>query len=204
MNAREIGPGLWHWTAPHPAWRSGADWPEDVGCVYYEAPDSVVLIDPLVPLGEEDTFWLALDRDVERAGLPVQVLLTAPWHQRSAVDVSSRYGADVWAHPSGHVRLSLDAQAGELPAGVELFVPEGPDDGQVAFFLRSHRALVVAEFFMGIDGGLRVCPPPVPHDPQAFRDSLHRLLELPIERVLVAHGEPVLEDGLLRIEEALA
>ena len=35
---REIAPGLFHWTAPHPGWDpegepgSPADWPEQVGC----------------------------------------------------------------------------------------------------------------------------------------------------------------------------
>ena len=39
--------------------------------MYYEAPDAVVLIDPLLPAGEEEEFLAYLDRDVERLGLPV-------------------------------------------------------------------------------------------------------------------------------------
>lgn len=52
---REIAPGLWRWTAPHPAWvpnsepDSPDDWEQLVGCVLYERPDAVVFIDPLVP-----------------------------------------------------------------------------------------------------------------------------------------------------------
>jgi hypothetical protein len=188
VDTREVAPGLWYWTAPHPSWRPGADWPEQVGCVYYEAADAIVLIDPLLPRGEEDQFLAHLDRDVERLGLPVSILLTAPWHERDALELAERYGAAV---------------GGPLPEGVELFVPGGQDEGQVAFFIRPHRALVVAEFLMG-DGGLRVCPSPALVDREAFDRSLRELLRLPIERVLVAHGRPVLEDGRRRIAEALA
>lgn len=203
MDVREIAPGLWFWKAPHPNWRGATDWPELVTSVYYEAPDSTVLIDPLVPTAEEARFWQALDKDVERLGLPVQVLLTAPWHERSAAVVSERYGATVWAHGEGKDRLSLPSHSGALPAGVELFVPGGMSEGQVAFFIRPHGALVVAEFFMGGDGGLRVCPSPNA-DEDAFAESLMRLRDLPIEHVLVSHGEPVLHDGRAEIEEALA
>jgi hypothetical protein len=55
MELTQIRPRLYRWTAPHPDYEpdaepdSPADWPEHVGCVAYEAPDGLVLIDPLVP-----------------------------------------------------------------------------------------------------------------------------------------------------------
>jgi hypothetical protein len=55
VDTREIAPGLWYWTAPHPEWEPGAepdspgDWPQDVGCVLAEVGGEPVLIDPLVP-----------------------------------------------------------------------------------------------------------------------------------------------------------
>jgi len=193
MEITQIAPGLRYWTAPHPEWREATDWPEDVGCVYYEASDAIARIDPLVPEGEGDEFWALLDAAIERSGLPVAVLLTAPWHERSTPVVVERYGATVW------VRESSDL----LPTGVEVFVPAGSSEGQVAFFLRPPQALVVAEFFMGANGGLRVCPSPALIDKDAFDESLRTLLDLPIECVLVSHGEPVLHDGRRRIAEAL-
>src|SRR6266567_1702742 len=106
MDAVRIADGLWRWTAPHPNWEN---WPEhdelspDVGCVYYEADDATVLIDPLVPGEEEERFFGHLDADVERRGLPVVILLTCAWHRRSASELAERYGARV---------------GGELPDGV--------------------------------------------------------------------------------------
>jgi glyoxylase-like metal-dependent hydrolase (beta-lactamase superfamily II) len=56
---------------------------------------------------------------------------------------------------------------------------------------------------MGANGGLRVCPSPALTDQDAFDESLRTLLDLPIDRVLVSHGEPVLHDGKRRLAEAL-
>ena len=189
MDVRRLAPGLWCWTAPHPAWRPGADWPERVGCVYYEAADAVVLIDPLLPRGEEDEFFRYLDADVDRLGRPVKVLLTAPWHRRDADRLVKRYGASV---------------GGALSAGVEALPVEPVEEGQVAYFIRPHQALVVAELFMGDGrGGLVLWPSPSLMDRAALDQTLQSLLDLPVELVLPGHGEPVLRDGRAAIELAL-
>ncbi len=200
---KEIAPGLRYWTAPHPDWRGATDWPEFVGCVYYEAADAVVLIDPLLPRGSEDAFLTALDRDVAHVDLPVAVLLTAPWHKRDAALIANRYGTTVWAHPAAKARLPFATHAGPLPDGVETFSAAGVVEGDVMFYLRPYRALVVAEVFLGVDPALRVCPSPALRDRAAFERSLHTLMSWPIDHVLVAHGEPVLGNGGRQIEEAL-
>jgi glyoxylase-like metal-dependent hydrolase (beta-lactamase superfamily II) len=180
----ELEPGLRYWTAPHPAWRRGRGWEEDVRCVYYEAPDALVLIDPLVPRDREDEFWRELD-----SNLPVRVLLTAPWHRRDADTVADRLGGTVTRHP--------------LPSGVEEFAAGPQEENQVAFFIRPHRTLVVAEFFQGTPTGLVVAPSPADPEPQTLVPRLRDLLELPIERVLVSHGAPILTGGRDAIREAL-
>ena len=89
MDVQPLRPGLWRWTAPHPDWLPEKDkpggWAEYVGCVYFEPAenkrDAVVLIDPLAPPAgtpDAERFWRALDRDVERAGVPVAILLGRP------------------------------------------------------------------------------------------------------------------------------
>jgi hypothetical protein len=199
VNLLEVAPGLWYWTAPHPAWGGATDWPEHVGCVCYRATDATVLIDPLLPPGEEGAFWDFVDR----LRLPVEVLLTASWHRRDARTVAARYRTTVWAHERATQHLDFATRSDALPEGVEAFTPDGDREGQVAFYLREHETLVVAELFMGTDEGLRLCPSPTLRDLDAFNRSLRTLLDLPIERVLVAHGDPVLADGRRRIAEAL-
>jgi hypothetical protein len=111
VDVRQLADGLWRWTAG------------DAACVYYEAPDAVVLVDPLLPAGEEERFLAYLDRDVERIGLPVSILLTDARHTRSAAFLRERYGAD-----------------DRVPDTVEAYSVEGD---RSAFFIRPHRALVV-------------------------------------------------------------
>ena len=94
MDVLEIAPGLWRWTGYHEEWR------QDVGCVYVETADGAVLVDPLVPPEDTSHFWKALDRDVERAGGRVHVLVSIFWHARSTRAVVERYDGRVWA-PTG-------------------------------------------------------------------------------------------------------
>jgi hypothetical protein len=193
VEAVRIAEGLWRWTAEHPNWEN---WPEherearEVGCVYYEAGDATVLVDPLVPAGEEESFFRPLDADVERRGLPVVILLTADWHRRSADELAARYDAQI---------------GGALPEGVDEIPIGGADERQVAYFIRAHAALVVAEIFaVDIDGELRVCQSPALARPEELEASLDRIMELPIELLLVSHGEPILEGARPRMAEALA
>jgi hypothetical protein len=111
MDVQRLADGLWRWT-------TAAD-----GCVYYEAPDAVVLFDPLIPAGEEEQFLAYLDRDVERLGLPVSILLTADRNERSAPFLRERYQA-----------------GGGVPATVEV----RPVAGALAYFIRPHGALIIA------------------------------------------------------------
>jgi hypothetical protein len=193
----EVAPGLWRWTAHHPdsaSWavdaRDGRPWPDEVGCVYYEAPDAVCLIDPLVPEEQEDEFFRHLDADVDRLQLPVRILLTAEWHRRSADELSARYDASVDARP--------------LPKGVEEISVRGADERQIAYFIRPHRALVVAEIFaVDRSGVLSVYPSPGLARPNELDASLAELTALPVECLLVSHGEPVLRAAQERMAEAV-
>lgn len=186
MNVSELAPGLWRWTAPHPDWKAGEDWEQEVGCVYYEAADATVLIDPLVP-SEQEPFSAALDRDVERRGLPVTILLTCESHERSAAELAERY------------------HAGDVPPdGVEPFVVGELEE--TLWWLPERMTLVVGDVLLGGPDGVRVCPDSWLEglaSPAAIRAALRPLLDLPIERVLVSHGEPVLEHGRAALERAL-
>ncbi len=201
MDVRELRPGLWRWTAAHPEWEHAEHWGPQVGSVYAELPDALVMVDPLVPQDEEDRFWEALDRDVERVGKPVHVLLTVHWHERSVAAVLDRYKATLWR----------PEEKGELPAGVHAEVVKGSDWVEALFFLEPHRALIAGDLLIGKAGGGIELPvgwfPKGEQDwaQQELKPELRkRLAELPVELVVVSHGEPVLEDGAAALERALA
>ena len=199
MEVQELRPGLWRWTASHPEWDHAEHWGPQVGSVYAELPDALVIVDPLVPDDEEDTFWSALDRDVERLGLPVWVLLTVHWHERSVAPVLDRYKATLWR----------PEEKGELPAGVHAEVVKGTDWVEALFYLEPHRALVAGDLLVGSEGGVEL---PVSWFPKAEQpwvaDELkptlrERLDRLDIDLVLVSHGNPVLGEGGAALARAL-
>ena len=192
----ELASGLHRWTARHPAWEPGAepespgDWPPDVGCVAYAAPDALVLVDPLV------AGWDELDALVERHARPVAVLTTMRFHGRSRAEVADRYGATLVSHRD------------EPPEGVRRVPIEGADETMV--WLEATRALVPGDRLLGDGaGGLRMCPESwlgyLPDEPglDELREALRPLLELPVERVLTSHGAPVLSAGRAALRAAL-
>ena len=74
---KEVAPGLWRWAVTHPEWEppeqedSPADWPAEVGCVAYETPNTLVLIDPLVVDGDHGNLTSALrERNAWRFSSP--------------------------------------------------------------------------------------------------------------------------------------
>jgi hypothetical protein len=162
--------------------------------VAYAAPDALLLIDPLVA----DDLWEPLDYVRRGHGRPVVVYTTIRFHRRSRDDVQRRFSARA-------VRRGAD-----LPTGVEAI--RIPRAGETMIGLSEPRALVPGDRLLGDDvGGLRLCPPgwlsylEPGLTPDELREALReQLLHLPVELVLVSHGQPVLESGRAAIERALS
>jgi hypothetical protein len=201
---REITEGLWRWTTPHPDWLPGVldsleDWPREVACVLFEGEDVSLFIDPLVPADAAE-FWRWAD--ARCAGRPVAVLTTLEWHARSRDAVLERYGGSAYA-----AGKSRDIEV--LPAGVECFTVEPL--GETVVWLSGPRTLVAGDVIVGSGAGsLRLCPESwLVNSPQETTLAdiavlLRPLLALPIERVLVTHGDPAFSDGHAALAAALA
>lgn len=181
-----VAPGLRRWTAWHEEWK------QLVASLALETDDGLVLIDPLGPPPE-----------LRRAE---HVLITVYWHGRSTKDVDARH---VWATTRSArplrnrgIRVTDVFRAGEeLPAGIRAL--QTARAAEVVYWLPEQRALAVGDVLLG--SPLRLCPEswlgkPTQDD---LRASLRPVLELPLERVLVSHGEPVLSDGGIALSEVL-
>jgi hypothetical protein len=192
----QIAPNLWRWTAPHPEWPSKVSpdssgyWPQDVGSILYTTDESAVFIDPQLP-PDEGEFWIWADRQVKDR--QVHVLTTIHWHRRSRDQVAARY------------RASTSRAKSNLPRGVESFMLRRA--GETVFWLPGPRALVPGDRILGAaDGGLRVCPQSWLNPGMTvtkLKQLLGPLQELPIEHVLVSHGEPVIGNGARSLAQAL-
>jgi hypothetical protein len=192
----EVAPGLHRWTAWHEEWR------EDVGCVAVETGDGLVLVDPLAPPPE--------------LGAPDHVLLTVYWHGRAAAVAGA---ARVWASTRStgplrnrEIRVTDPFREGDdLPGGIQAV--QTARSSEVLYWLPDHRAVVVGDVLLGAGAKpnatterLRLCPErwlgTATHED--LREALAPLLELPVESVLVSHGEPVLTGGARALATALS
>jgi hypothetical protein len=75
-------------------------------------------------------------------------------------------------------------------------------------WLPGARALIPGDRLIGDGrGGLRMCPDSwmryLPLDQAGLAAALRPLLDLPVEAVVVSHGEPVLENGREEIAAAI-
>ena len=203
MDVLEIADGLWRWTGFH------SEWKQEVGSTYVRAPDAIVLVDPIVPPEDTEKFVRNLDRDVECVGKPMHILLTIYWHTRSAVELAARYDAVVWAPARSALpverRTGLEVRrvrpGDDLPGNVAA-LPSGRAS-EVVYYLPGHESLVAGDVLLG--GPLRICPESWlgKGGRDAVRDALAPVLDLPLRRVLVSHGEPVLSAGRAALATAL-
>ena len=165
-----------------------------VGSVVYTNHENAVFFDPLLP-SDPDPFWAWADQRV--AERDVYVLTTIKWHRRSRDAFAVRYGA------------STSRAKPNLPQGVESFRLRRA--GETVFWLPEPRALIPGDRILGAaNGALRMCPESwLNHlgtgmTLGGLKDQLRPLLDLPIEHVLVSHGEPVTGNGSRALAEALA
>ena len=191
----EIAPGLRRWTAFHDHWE------EDVGSLAVETSDGLVLIDPIDPPSEV----AAADH----------VLITVYWHGRSTGTLGAKR---VWASArserplkSRGIEVTDPFRAGDaLPGGIRAF--QTARSAEVVYWLPDQRAVVVGDVLLGAGAKprptsdpLRLCPErwlgKGTHDD--LRRTLRPLLDLPVERVLVSHGEPILSGGKQALAAAL-
>jgi glyoxylase-like metal-dependent hydrolase (beta-lactamase superfamily II) len=89
----------------------------------------------------------------------------------------------------------------ELPQGVEAIELDG-EPQQVLFFIRDHATLVSGDVLSGTGGRLHVFVDEADREP--LLASLDALGDLPIERVIIPHGDLIFSDGAARIRAAVA
>jgi glyoxylase-like metal-dependent hydrolase (beta-lactamase superfamily II) len=216
---RQLGPGLWHWQAPHPDWLPGEPWERNVSSYAIEEGARLLLFDPL-----------AVPREIRaRAGeRETVVVLTAPWHERDTKSLVERLGVPVFVPPpdtqadlmrkygataeqtaggSHDVAWLLEGNGGKahfysagdrLPLGVVAY--PGREYNDLVLWVENRRALVAGDTLADFGHGLEISPGWLPKGVtrEQIVDRLRPLLELPFEVVLPAHGSPTDRSALER------
>jgi glyoxylase-like metal-dependent hydrolase (beta-lactamase superfamily II) len=199
--------GIWRWTARHPEWHPG-EFGAEVACFAVDTGAETLLVDPLLPGGVADAETIdALDGLVRDR---VEILISIPYHVRSAEPLADRYGATIHGHAAVAKRLAsserfrVASPEVELPAGVRCFSIGKPRRQEMPFWLPSHRALVFGDAVVEHRGQLRVWDDRPEFVREKLAPTIAPLVELGAERVLVTHGDPVLRDGAAELGRALA
>jgi glyoxylase-like metal-dependent hydrolase (beta-lactamase superfamily II) len=191
----EIAPGLLRWSARH------EEWQEDVASLAVTTSDGLVFIDPIAA--------------PTSLGMPAHVLLTVYWHARSAATGASRVWASTRSQRALRTRgiaVTDPFRAGDaLPGGIQAF--QTPRASEVLFWLPEQRALAVGDVLLGAGAKPRATSDPLRLCPERWlgtgshaelRALLRVVQELPVERVLVSHGEPLLSGAQLALAAVAA
>jgi glyoxylase-like metal-dependent hydrolase (beta-lactamase superfamily II) len=189
---QEIDEGLWHWTATHPriGWEVSS----------YYLSNERVLIDPLLPPGGLDWFQ-------EIDSVPAHVLLSCRHHDRASWEIVEAFGAEVHCVEAGVAELggrgpvTPFAFGDELPGGVSARRVNSISPDETALYIPAHRALVCADGVIRSDqdSELQFVPDGLMDHPEqtkaGLRAAFAALLELDFDRLLLAHGQPIVAGG---------
>jgi len=186
---RDVAPGLWLWLREHPAWQPGGDWGPTVASTCVESGGEVVLLDPLAPEDDADDVWARLD-----ANPPTVVVVLKPDHVRDVDLFVRRFDARgfgpflFWRDDIPDTELEPVDPGDRLPGGL-VAQYDGRGRQETPVWLPEQRTIVFADALTAPRGELLVWATPW-HEERVL-PALRALLELPFERVIVSHGEPV-------------
>ncbi|MFL5870216.1 MAG: hypothetical protein ACJ75R_03990 [Solirubrobacterales bacterium] len=186
---RDVAPGLWVWRVEHPDWEPGGDWEPTVNATCVESGGEVAVLDPIAPPDVDDEVWARLDSTP-----PTIAAVLKPDHVRDVDLFVRRYGARAfgpwlfWRDDIPETELEVLEPGTELPGGI-VAQYDGRGRNETPLWLPGQRALVFADALTAPEGELRIWS--TPWHRERTVPALERLLELPFERVIVSHGEPV-------------
>ena len=188
----EVAPGIWHWSAAHPR----------IGIVVhsYHLPQERVVIDPIEP--DEGLDWFA------QHGPPTDVLLTNRHHYRASGQFAERFGVTVRCSRRGLHEFSRGEQVepfdvgDELPGGIVVHEVGAICPDETALHIPRRQALALADGAVRFEpgGSLTFVPDQFMDEPERTKAGLcasYRRLadELEFRHLLLAHGEPIVDDG---------
>jgi hypothetical protein len=219
----ELAPGIHGWGAPHPEWRPRV---EAVGSYALVAGEVLLLVDPLIPADadERSTPLLAELDLLVAAAARVELVITIPYHTRSAEALYGRYAPErptrIWGHANVRKRLRPKTPLEVVPMGAtgtatpiaggaaEAYTVGRPRRSEHPVYVPGLRAAAFGDAVVGAQGGLRFWSQSLVTGTDWYRDvfapTLRPLAERRVEHVLVTHGPPVIGDGMRQLALCLA
>jgi Metallo-beta-lactamase superfamily len=193
----QVAPGLFLWH------HYSSDVKADLFSTAITLPSGLYLIDP-IPLAEESLAALT-------SRLPVAgIVVTNGNHSRSAPDYAKRFQVPIFARreafPGGTNFPAVEIEEGQQIGGeLEVGAIEGAAAGEIVLYhsLRNG-TLIVGDALIHFEPyGFTTLPRKYCTDEKKMRRSLRTLLERGVERILFAHGMPILSGAGARLRGLL-
>jgi hypothetical protein len=189
---------LWLWQVYDPSVKS------DLFSSVAKIGDRLLLIDP-IPLAEP-----ALE-ELTQNGPVSGVLVTNLNHPRATAAFARRFEVPIFAAEPvigefGAARTVALAAGEVIAPGVVAIAIAGAAAGEMAFhFAADGGTIVIGDALINLEPyGFALLPPKYCSSQKEMRRSLRQLLDWPFERLLFAHGTPILLSARARLETLLA
>jgi len=162
------------------------------------------LIDP-IPLASAALSELASN------GIISGVIVTNANHVRGAQAFATRFRVPVFASSIVLSQLSraetIAVETGEkIGAGLTTMAIKGAASGEIALHLENDDGtIIIGDALINFEPfGFALLPPKYCSNQKIMRRALRQLLDVPFERLLFAHGTPILSAARARLEALLA
>jgi glyoxylase-like metal-dependent hydrolase (beta-lactamase superfamily II) len=149
-------------------------------------------------------------RQLSQASKVAGIIITNANHLRASSAYSDRFSVPVWAGTDSFPDLKparfSEAKNGTAIGGeLEVIEVEGAVAGEIAIYHASNGGtLIVGDALINFEPyGFSFLPRKYCLNEKQMRSSLHQLLARPAERILFAHGVPILSEATARLRHLL-
>jgi glyoxylase-like metal-dependent hydrolase (beta-lactamase superfamily II) len=180
-----------------------SDMKAEVFSTAIQLEDRLYLVDP-IPLAPGALAELTAEASISG------IFITNANHARAANAFAAPSGAALLASPGTAsalwpteiVAMEGGARVGE---GIEMIAIAGAAEGEIALYLEADNGtLIVGDALINFgSSGFSLLPAKYCQDRQLLRNSLRQLLEFRFERLLFAHGKPIMAGARGKLEVLL-
>jgi glyoxylase-like metal-dependent hydrolase (beta-lactamase superfamily II) len=193
-----IGAGVYFWQAYAPAVKA------DLCSSALATPKGLFLVDPIA-LKPESLAEITVGQKI--AG----VVVTNENHERAALQYAQEFGVPVFADPAvpeagTWPRLQSLSTAGlDCPGLAAISLPGAPAGETALHYSENGGTLIIGDALINLEPyGFVPLPAKYCADDQLMHESLKQLLDYRLERILFAHGTPIVAKAHSRLEQLLA
>lgn len=194
----QVAPGIFIWQLYDPAVKA------DLFSTAVATPSGAYLVDP-VGLGKE------AGRTLESGPKVSGIVITNENHERATRQFAEKFSVPVYLHAELSGALAIPGTielegTGVVAAGLTALAIQGAPAGEIALHYEADGGtMVIGDALINFEPhGFTFLPAKYCRDFKLMHRSLPRLLDRPFERMLFAHGTPILSGAHSRLEQLLA